>query len=598
MRKVLSYLRPYRRHLVVGPVFKLAEAVLELYLPLLVARMVDLGVAGHDVGLVWHYGILCLILAVAGLGCALVCQYTASYASQGYGTAVRNALFAKINRLPMVELDRFGTSSLVNRLGGDINLLQQAVAMLIRLVVRAPFLSIGGLVMALAIDRQLSLVFLLVLPLFTLILYGVMFRAIPLYRQIQNKGDRLTRMLLEHLAGIRVVRAFAQRRKESSRFSAANDDLAQTMIRVGKVANLLNPATQLILNAAVVAVIWLGGSRVDTGAVTRGQIIAFTNYLGQILLALIVLANLVLLYTRAYAAALRVEEVFAATEQPAGNDTGCPAVVLPGEPMLVFDRVSFRYPAAQDYLFRDFSLTVKQGSTLGIIGPTGSGKSTLAWLLYRMWPIDSGAIYLAGRDIREYPEAALRDLLSIVPQQALLFSGTVADNLQMAKPDATEAEMWQALDIAQASGFIRRQDHGLQTQVERGGRNFSGGQRQRLTLARALLRRPALLILDDSTSALDYETDAAFRHALADSPAFAGLTCLLISQRIAAVREAGQILVLDDGRPVGLGNHHQLLLENETYQELYRSQTGSGEEPAAVPAAAGVPGDGKQAGYV
>lgn len=574
MREVAAFLKPYKRHLVAGPGFKLAEAVLELILPLLIAYMIDAGIERGDSGIIWNYGLLCLVLALTGLGCATICQYSASLASQGYGTDLRNALFTKISGLSQKDLENIGTSSLITRLNSDVNVLQQAVAMLIRLVVRAPFLSIGGFVMAITINFELSLILLITLPLFILIIYLIMSGTIPLYRQIQKVLDDLTRKILESLAGVRVIRAFAQKEAQAGKFRQVNTSLSALLVRTGKIAGLLNPATTLVLNGAVIAVLWFGAAKIETGSLTRGQMIALTNYIGQILLALVVVANLVILYSRAYASARRVEEVLLIKPPTAGRQSE-PAESGPQD-WLVFNDVSFCYPDNSEPLFENISFALPAKSVTGIIGPTGSGKSTLAWLLLQAWEYQKGSIRLAGKEIADYPPSELRQIVSIVPQKSVLLSGTIAENLRLGNPRATDDELWQALETAQAADFVSRMDDGLQSVLTRGGTSLSGGQRQRLAIARSLLRKPQLLILDDSTSALDYQTDAALRQALRENPLYAEMSSLIISQRVNSVRHADTILVLDDGRLTGAGNHEQLLRENRLYQEIWQSQSENG----------------------
>ncbi|NCC47665.1 MAG: ABC transporter ATP-binding protein [Clostridia bacterium] len=589
MRSVFSFLKPYRRHLVIGPAFKLAEAVLELAMPLLIAYMIDTGIESQDRTLIWRLGLLALLMAATGLGCATVCQYTASLASQGVGTDLRHALFSKINHLSLRQLDHFGTSSLVNRLTGDVNLLQQAVAMLIRLVVRAPFLSIGGLIMAMTIDLRLSLILLLILPVFILIVYLIMSRTIPMYRKIQQVVDRLMRHILEHLTGVRVIRAFARRSAENKRFDLENDQVAALQIRVSRISNLLNPVTALILNAATIALLWVGAIRIEDGALTRGQIIALINYVGQILTALLVVANLVILYTRAYASAGRVAEILdlpnegdslKSEERVVEDDNQRAGEELPPvdpDYWLRFDRVQFQYPDTAAPIFDRLDFTVGRGRSLGIIGPTGSGKSTLAWLLLRLWPLTSGQIWFDGQPLAASDLTSSDLNIAIVPQKSVLFSGTIAENLRLGRADATDDELWQALRVAQAETFVRRLDDGLHSQVQRGGVNFSGGQRQRLAVARALVSRPRLLIMDDSTSALDYATEAALRRALAGSGSFARMRLIIISQRVASIRQTDEIVILDDGRLAGQGTHDDLLKENRLYQEIWQSQQSNGE---------------------
>ena len=592
LRKILTFLKPYRKHLVVGPAFKLAEAILELLIPLMIAHMIDAGIAQKDHKLIWTYGLLTLLMAVAGLAFASVCQYAASLASQGFGTDLRTALFRHINHLALSHLDRIGASSLVNRLTNDVNLLQQAVAMLIRLVVRAPFLSIGGIVMAMMIDVRLSLIMLITLPLFVLIVYLIMSRTIPLYRRIQTRVDHLMRQVLENLTGIRIIRAFARRKEEKKKFDHLNHDIADLQVRVGRISNLLNPATTLILNTAIAAILWFGAFQINAGTLTQGQLIALTNYIGQILVALVVVANLVILYTRAYASASRVGEVL--EMQPseqllhASQDNALPSVNalrsmseqtdmydLNASDWLRFEQVQFQYPNASEPLFDALDFSTGQGRMLGLIGPTGAGKSTLAWLTLKIWPLQSGRIYAYGKQLHLLSPEEIRKMVTIVPQKSVLFSGTLLDNLRLGYDTATEEKIWEALEAAQAAEFVGQLKDGLLSRVNRGGSNFSGGQRQRLAIARALIANPQILILDDSTSALDYATEAALYHSLMR---FAGgkLKLMVISQRIASIQRADHILVLEDGDLVAAGSHLSLMETSTLYQEIWESQQQNG----------------------
>ena len=571
---LFPYLKPYRRHCVLGPLFKLIEAVLELYLPLLMARVIDRGVATGNTGYIVKMGGVMLGIVTVGLCCALVCQYVASVTSQGFGTGVRNAVFQKIATFSHAELDRFGTPSLINRVTNDVNQLQYAVAMLIRLVIRAPFLCIGGVIMALTIDWRLSLVIMVAIPLFVLIITLVMKATVRLHRLVQRKLDGLTLVLRENLSGVRVIRAFARTEREQQRFAGATDEHRDAAIRVGRISAFLNPATQLIMNAAILAIVWFGGVRVEAGGMTTGEIIAFINYVNQILLALIVVANLVITFTKAYASAGRVLEVLETDSSIAG------AAVPPKEdaaaPAVEFDHVSFSYDDGEDEL-TDVSFAVPRGATVGVIGGTGSGKTTLMSLLARFYDVRTGTVRVGGVDVRDYPLDALRGKIGLVPQKAELFTGTVAENIRWGRPDADGEAVRRAAAIAQAAEFIERLPQGYDSPVERGGANFSGGQKQRLTIARAMVREPEILILDDASSALDYATDAALRRAVRQ--ASRAMTVFTVSQRVSAVRQADCILVMDDGRLVGVGTHEELLASCGVYQEICRSQE-RGEEAA------------------
>ena len=546
--------------------------MLELYLPLLMAKVIDDGIAKGDTGYILKMGGVMLGIVTVGLLCALVCQYVASVTSQGFGTGLRHAVFRRITSLSHAELDAFGTPSLINRVTSDVNQLQYAVAMLIRLVIRAPFLCVGGIVMAMTIDLRLSLVIIVAIPLFVLIITLVMRKTVPLYRTVQGRLDKLTRVLRENLSGVRVIRAFARTDKEQKRFDGATEEHTAASIRVGKLAALLNPGTQLIMNLAILAIVWFGGLRVEAGGMTTGEIIAFINYVNQILLALLVVANLVGTFTKAYASAGRVLEVLGA-EPSIQEEEGGETQGVPGTPAVEFRHVDFSYGG--DRVLTDISFSAPRGAMVGILGGTGSGKSTLMHLLMRFYDVEAGAVLVEGRDVREYAPDALRHKVGLVPQKAELFSGTIADNIRWGDPQADDQAVRDAAVMAQADEFIRRQKDGYQSLVERGGTNLSGGQKQRLTIARALVRRPAILVLDDSSSALDYATDAALRRAIREGTE--GMTVFMVSQRVSAVKQADLILMLDDGELAGAGSHEELLATCEAYREICESQEKGGD---------------------
>lgn len=531
------------------------------------ALLIDNGVNTGDKGYIIRMGIIMLVIATCGVLFAYICQYSASVASQGFGTDVRNALFKKIGTFSFAELDRFGAPSLINRVTGDVNQLQSAVAMLIRLVIRAPFLCIGGLVMAMAIDLKLSIVFMIVIPLFIFVLFLVMFKAVPLYTMVQKKLDALTLVLRENLSGVRVIRAFAGVKRERERFKESNDDYYLTAVRVGRIAALTNPATTIIMNFAAIAVIYFGGIRVNTGHLTQGEVIAFINYITQILNAMIVVANLVVLYTKAYASAKRVSEVLSADTSIKYGKTSLSSA---GSTAVEFKNVSFTYARSRVAAVDKLNLAVKTGETIGIIGGTGSGKTTLAGLIPRFYDATEGEVKINGIDVRDYSEEALRDTVAIVQQREMLFSGTIAENLRMAKPDASYDEMRGALEASQAAEFVDKLENGVETYVTQGGNNLSGGQKQRLTIARALIKKSPILILDDSASALDYATDASLRRAIKESTD--GQTVIIISQRVSSVKDADRIIVMDDGETVGIGTHAELLKNCEIYREICLSQ--------------------------
>ena len=573
MLKFARFLKQFKKEVLIGPVFKLTEAVFELIVPLVMAQIIDVGIANGDRGYVLRMGGVMVLLGLVGLGCALICQYCAARASQGFGTVLRSEMFRHINTLSHGEIDQIGTPSLITRITNDVNQLQLAVAMLIRLVVRAPFLVIGATVMALLLDWKLACIFFVAAPLMALVLYLVMSRSIPFYRIIQKKLDRISLITRENLSGVRVIRAFSRQEKEKERFAQASEDQMSTSIAVGRISALLNPLTSAIINLAIAAVIWFGGFRVDAGGMTQGEVIAFVNYLNQILLAMIVVANLVVIFTKAAASATRVDEVLE-LHPSIVNRVSRPAQEVEGSPEIAFDAVSFAYPDAGAYSLSDISFTVARGQTLGIIGGTGCGKSTLVNLIPRFYEVSQGSLKVDGVDVRDYPMEQLRGKVGIVPQRAVLFSGTLRQNMQWRKQDATDEEIWQALETAQAASFVRKMPDGLDSVILQGGKNLSGGQKQRLTIARALVGEPEILILDDSASALDFATDAALRQAIAKFSAERGnrMTTIIVSQRANTVRYADQIVVLDDGRAAGIGTHEQLLESCQTYREIYWSQ--------------------------
>ena len=561
--KLTKYLKPYTKQCIIGPTFKLIEAVLELYLPLVMARVIDQGIQSGDTAFLYQQGGLMLLLVVVGLLCALVCQYVASVTSQGFGTEVRNAVFGKILFFSHADLDKFGTASLINRVTGDINQLQLAVAMLIRLVIRAPFLCIGGIVMAVSINPLLSVILIVAIPLFVWIMTAIMKKTIPLHRRVQQKLDKLSLILRENMSGIRVIRAFARTEQEQTRFDEATDEHTKAAIRVNKISALLNPATQLIMNMAILAIVWFGGLQIHVGDMTTGEVVAFINYVNQILLALTVVANLVITFTKAYASAGRVLEVL--ETEPSLKETEREAQGNADAPAVEFRHVDFRYSDG-DPALTDISFTAKRGETIGIIGGTGSGKSTLMHLLVRFYDVTAGSVMVEGENVRNYSLSSLRGKIGFVPQRVELFSGTIAENIRFGNADADDAAVAEAAKLAQAAEFIERMSKGYDSPVSRGGTNLSGGQRQRLAIARALVRKPSILILDDSSSALDYATDAALRKSIHQTTG--DMTTFIISQRVSSVIQADRILVMDDGLLVGAGTHEELLQTCEEYREI------------------------------
>lgn len=575
MRKLFPFLKDYKLQLTIGPLCKLLEAVFELIVPLVMASIIDTGVANRDTAYIYKMGGVMLLLGAVGLASALVCQKSASIASQGSGTKLRTALFAHINTLSFKELDKIGTPSLITRMTNDVNQLQLAVAMLIRLVIRAPFLVIGAIAMSFTIHAGLAFVFVIAAVLIAVILYLVMSRSVPFFKLVQKKLDKISLIARENLSGGRVIRAFGKQREEQARFNTSADELAKTAVRVGKLSALLNPMTYVVTNLAIVAVVWFGAGLVDTGDMLPGEIIALVNYMTQILLAMVVVANLVVIFTKASASAARINEVFE-TRPSVQEPAQASAAPVRGAPKIEFRNVSFGYGGEQ--VLRDIDLKVQKGQTLGIIGTTGSGKSTLVNLIPRFYDVLQGEVLVDGVNVREYPLSLLRGQFGIVPQNAVLFSGTVGDNMRWAKEDATDHEIERALSIAQADGFVKKLPFGIDTPITQGGKNLSGGQKQRLTIARALLRSPQILILDDSASALDFVTDAALRKAIRTQTK--EMTVLLVSQRVSTVRGADQIAVLDDGTLAGVGTHEELFASCKSYREICLSQL-SGQEVSA-----------------
>ena len=587
---------PYLFQIVVGPACKLIEVLFDLLTPLVIARMIDAAVAARDVDALLRYGVLLAGMAVVGICFTLVCQKMAALASQGMGTAIRGALFEHVNELSYAELDRFGTPSLITRITNDVNQVQLAIALGIRQLIRWPFLAVGSMVAALLIDAELGVIFLVATPLIGFVFWFVMARCVPYFRQMQQKLDRIGLITREGLSGVRVVRAFVREGHERERFAEAAREQAATAIAAGRLSSTLNPVTFLVMNLAVCAILWRGGVRVDAGGFTQGQVVAFVNYMTQTLLSIVYVANLVVVFTRASASAARVNEVLRcvpgiADEATAPVDLSAVAAGADEALALRLDRATFSYPDAAAPAVEDVSLELRCGGTLGVIGGTGSGKSTLVSLLPRLYDATAGAVEVMGVDVRSWPLDQLRRAVSIVPQKAELVSGTIRSNLLWRDVEADDAELWSALEAAQAGEFERALPDVLDEHVEAGGANFSGGQRQRLTIARALVGAPEVLILDDSSSALDFKTDAALRAAVrglaraATTRSGLPLTCVIVSQRVSSVRDADRICVMSHGRAVGLGPHAQLMEGCGLYREICASQL-SEAEMAAVGAGA------------
>ncbi len=567
MQHLLRFLKPYRKELVLGPFFKLLEAIFELIVPVVMAKIIDNGIARGDAAYVGKMCGLIVLLGVCGLGFALTCQYFAAKCAFGFGTDLRAAVYRHINTLSHTEIDRFGTGTLINRITTDVNAAQTGVNMFIRLAVRAPFLIIGAIVMALLIDVKLSLIFLVIAPIVGLLLWLVMNKTVPMYTRNQKKLDAIARRTGETLDGMRVIRAFSRQKQEKQAFADECADLEASMLQVGRISAILNPLTFMILNLGIVAVLWFGGMQIDTGSLTQGDLTAFANYMNQILLAMVVMANLIVILTKGQASALRVHEVLSV---PSSMQEGAAQPQTDAQDAIVFDHVDFAYQGAGDNSLDDISFTLKRGQTLGIIGGTGSGKSTLASLIPRFYDATEGEVRVFGKPVGEYDLQALRKQIGVVPQKAVLFTGTIAENLRWADADADEAQLQEALEIAQAAEFVNKLQYGTGTHLVQGGRNLSGGQKQRLTIARALCGKPPILILDDSMSALDYATDHALRTALREK--CSDMTIIMISQRATSLMDADLILVMDDGRCVGQGTHEELLENCEVYRDIYNTQ--------------------------
>lgn len=601
----------FRRYMVIGPACKLIEVIFDLLTPLVIAQMIDKGIGARDVNAVVHYGMVLAAMAVIGISFTLVCQKMAALTSQGMGTDIRGALYEHINKLSYAELDRFGTPSLITRITNDVNQVQLAVALGVRMLIRWPFLAVGSMCAALAIDLKLGMIFLICTPAIGLVFWFVMARCIPYYRQLQAKLDRIALICREGLSGARVVRAFVREGHERERFAQAADDQARVAIAVGKLSSILNPVTFLVMNLGVCAILWVGGIQVNVGELTQGQVMAFVNYMTQTLTSIVYVANLVVVFTKASASASRINEVLNCV--PSIADEGNQPVALPEPsdltggavpvPALSFDHASFSFGAGAANAVSDVTLELPVGKTLGIIGGTGSGKSTLVSLIPRLYDAGVGSVYVMGSDVRAWQLDQLRHVVATVPQRASLVSGTIRSNLTWRDESATDEELWAALDMAQASEFVHNKPQGLDAPVEAGGKNFSGGQRQRLTIARALVGAPQVLIMDDSASALDFKTDAALRHAIRERSVHGAaegglpLTTVIVSQRVSTVRDADMICALDHGSVAGLGTHDELYATCQLYREICQSQLRREElegqqgsaAPTSVPSPASAP---------
>ena len=569
VKSLFAYMKDYKKECVLGPLFKLLEASFELMVPLVMAAVIDVGIANGDRG---YIGRMCLVMAalgVIGLVCSITAQFFAAKASVGVAAKLRHALFAHIQELSFTEMDTAGTSTLITRMTSDINQVQNGLNLALRLLLRSPFVVFGAMVMAFTIDVPAALVFVVAIPLLAVVVFGVMLWTMPRYKKVQAGLDRVLGNTRENLTGVRVIRAFGREETETGRFETENNALTKLQEHVGRVSALMNPVTYVIINLATVVLIWVGAVRVDTAIITQGAVVALINYMSQILVELIKLANLIINITKALACASRVQGVLD-TESSMEAPQALSNVVEQNQERVTFRNVALTYQGAGAASLSGLSFSVKPGETVGVIGGTGSGKSSLVNLIPRFYDATQGDVLVDGHNVRDYPLASLREKVGVVPQKAVLFTGTIRDNLKWGKPDATDEELWQALETAQARDFVEEKPGGLDEPVSQGGKNFSGGQRQRLTIARALVRKPEILILDDSASALDFATDARLRKAIRQMEG--GPTVFIVSQRASSIRYADKIIVLDDGEAVGIGTHEELLKHCEVYREIFESQ--------------------------
>ncbi len=576
---MLGYMADYKKESILGPLFKMLEASFELFVPLVVADMIDVGIGTGDGRYVLLMGGLLVFLGLIGLASSLTAQYFAAKAAVGASAALRNDLFSHISRLSYSEIDQVGTATLITRMTSDINQVQNGINMTLRLLLRSPFVVFGAMVMAFTVDKKSALIFAVTIPLLCLVVFGILLASMPLYKKVQRQLDKVLLAVRENLMGVRVIRAFNRQGSEKQRFEVENNGLVKLQVFVGKISALLNPVTYVMINLALVVLIWTGGQRVEAGIITQGKVIALVNYMSQILAELIKMANLIILISKATACMNRIDGIFALESgikegsEASGEAAG--ALNEKQRPMVEFKSVCFAYSGAQSDALTDIQFQAMKGDTIGVIGGTGSGKTTLVNLIPRFYDAESGMILVDGRPVKEYGLKELRSKIGVVPQKSVLFKGTLKENLAWGKENATEEEMWEALETAQAAEFVKEKGKGLELFIDQGGKNLSGGQKQRLAIARALVRRPDILIMDDSASALDFATDAGLRRAIRENTE--GMTVFLVSQRVSTIRNADCILVLEDGRLAGIGNHEKLLETCQVYKEICQSQL-KGEE--------------------
>ncbi len=594
MFKITHYLKEYKKESIIAPLFKMLEASFELFVPLVMAAIVDTGIKNQDGGYILRMGAILVALAIVGLTCSITAQYFAAKASVGFGKNVRHDLFAHINSLSYAEIDKAGTSTLITRMTNDINQLQSGVNMFLRLFLRSPFIVVGAMIMAFTVDVKAAWVFVVAIPLLSIVVFGIMLYSIPLYQKVQRALDKVLLMTRENLVGARVIRAFCRQEDEEKDYREGSDTLLRMQTFVGKISAVMNPVTYIIVNVAIIAIIWIGGVQVDVGNLTQGEVIALVNYMSQILVELVKLANLIILLTKAFACSKRVGEMFAmepsvtepesshvesdtskaseATQKVAQIATTSKQTKITDD-KVVFKNVTFTYEGAKEPALSNLSFTAKKGQIIGIIGGTGCGKSTLINLIPRFYDVTEGEILVDGVNVKDYTFNQLREGIGVVPQKAVLFNGTIADNMRWGKVDATKEEMDKAIAIAQGSDVVASKKNGLEEMILQGGKNLSGGQRQRLTIARALVKEPEILILDDSASALDFATDAKLRKAIKEETK--DMTVFIVSQRASSIKHADQIIVLEDGEMAGIGTHEELLQTCDVYQEIVKSQDDS-----------------------
>ncbi len=570
MRKLLVYLKDYKKESALAPLFKMLEATFELFVPLVVAAIIDKGITTGDSGYVLRMGLILISLGIVGLVCSITAQYFAAKAAVGFSTKLKHALFGHIQSLSFTEIDTLGTSTMITRMTSDTNQVQNGVNMVLRLFLRSPFIVFGAMIMAFTIDVKAAMIFVVTIPLLSIVVFGIMILTMPMYRKVQANLDRVLGSTRENLTGARVIRAFSKEQEETEHFEKENAALADMQLFVGKISALTNPVTYIIINAATIILLYTGAVRVDEGSITQGEVVALVNYMSQILIELVKLANLIITITKALACANRIESVFEMQSSMEWKEASESNGKAEGDLSVEFDHVSLTYAGAGAESLSDIDFRAKRGQTIGIIGGTGSGKSSLVNMIPRFYDATKGEVRVDGRNVKDYSMEELREKIGVVLQKAVLFQGTIRENLLWGKGDATEEDLWQAVETAQAREFVEQKDGKLDAPVAQEGRNLSGGQRQRLTIARALVGHPDILILDDSASALDYATDAALRKAIKELEG--EMTVFIVSQRASSIRYADQIIVLDDGCMVGIGTHEELLQSCEVYQEIYYSQ--------------------------